>query len=84
MIFAYGRIILEICRVFKERSKMTRDAISAQSKKPSGLTPDRKKSTCVINGKYSEDGEAAAKRLVLNSKKVKCFNMSILLLHLCT
>ena len=40
---------------------MTRDAISAQSKKPSGLTPDRKKSTCAINGK-SEDGETAAKR----------------------
>ena len=71
MIFAYGRIILEICRVFKERSKMTRDAISAQSKKPNGLTTDRKKSTCVINVNYSEDPEVAAKRLVFISKKSK-------------
>ena len=69
MIFAYGRIILEICRVFKERSKMTRDAISAHSKKPNGLITDHKKSTCAINVNYSEDPEVAAKRLVFISKK---------------
>ena len=68
MIFAYGRIIVEICRVFKERSKMTRDAITAQSRKPSGLSPERKKSTLAVERKYSEYNDPAAKRYVFDIK----------------
>ena len=64
MIFAYGRIILEICRVFKERSIMTRDAITAQSRKPSAQPPVQKKSTSVVERKSSELNDAAAKRQV--------------------
>ena len=64
MIFAYGRIILEICRVFKERSIMTRDAITAQSRKPSTQPPVQKKSTSVVERKSSELNDAAEKRQV--------------------
>ena len=32
MIFAYSRIIFEICRVFVERSRMARESLAAQSR----------------------------------------------------
>ena len=44
MIFAYGRIILEICRVFKKRSKMARESIRASARKCSERSSAKKKS----------------------------------------
>ena len=38
MIFAYARIIIEICRVFEERSKMARESMESSSRKISART----------------------------------------------
>ena len=61
MIFAYSRIILEICRVFVERSRMAKESLAAQSRKISAQSPDRKKCSVVVDRKHSEYNQVSGK-----------------------
>ena len=54
MIFAYGRIILEICRVFEQRSKMARECIRASSRKISARSAVQKRQSVGVERKASE------------------------------
>ena len=61
MIFAYSRIIFEICRVFVERSRMARESLAAQSRKISAQSPDHKKCSAKVDRKHLEYNQASGK-----------------------
>ena len=54
MIFAYSRIILEICRVFEQRSKMAKESIRASYRKISARSTVQKGHSVGIERKASE------------------------------
>ena len=54
MSFAYGRIIIEICRVFEERRKMARESMEASTRKMSTQLTSHKKHSVGSKRKRSE------------------------------
>ena len=54
MSFAYGRIIIEICRVFEERRKMARESMEASTRKMSTQLSSHKKHSVGSKRKRSE------------------------------